>query len=150
MNIFATSSDPFECAKQLDNKRLVKMVLETCQLLSTAMSLTGGSGPYKVTHANHPCSIWVRSSNLNYDWTMAHFEALLKEYTRRYGKVHKCEQYFWILFHGVRSIPVGPLTPHPNCTTFKDVADVHEAYRLYMNEKWANDKRKPSWDVKSA
>lgn len=145
MNIFATSPDPFESAKALDNKRVVKMVLETCQLLSTAMSLTGGWGPYKITHANHPCSIWVRTSNLNYDWTMAHFEALLKEYRRRYNRVHKCEQWFYPLYHGVRTIPKGPLTPHPNCTTFKDVENVYEAYSLYMIEKWKNDKLKPKW-----
>lgn len=145
MNIFAVSPDPVECAKALDNKRLVKMVLETCQLLSTAMNVTGGSGPYKTTHVNHPCSVWVRESSGNYNWTYQHFDALLTEYTRRYGRVHKCEQYTIQLINGLCQIPVGPLTTHPNCTTFKHVEDVHEAYRLYMDEKWKNDKREPKW-----
>jgi hypothetical protein len=148
MNIFATHPDPKTCAVELDNKRVVKMVLETCQLLSTAMNLTGGLGPYKSTHQNHPCSIWVRASKANYQWTLDHFISLLMEYTLRYGKIHKCEQYLHQVISGKVTIPDGELTMHPNCTMFKHVEDVHEAYRLYMKEKWMNDKLKPKWGYK--
>mgnify|MGYP001327298768 CR=1 FL=1 len=145
MNIFCSSPDPFESAKFLDNKRVVKMVLETCQLLSTAINLSGGQGPYRSTHMNHPCSIWTRQSKHNYNWLVKHFDALLNEYTRRYGRVHKCRQYLRELYEGVQFIPHGPFTPFPNCTTFKQVDNVYEAYRLYLNEKWQNDKLKPKW-----
>lgn len=121
MNIFCSSPDPFESAKFLDNKRVVKMVLETCQLLSTAINVTGGIGPYRTTHLNHPCSIWVRENRSNYDWTVQHFIALLEEYTLRYGKTHKCQQYLE-MFQARRIVfKPGSLTQHPNCTTFKQI-----------------------------
>lgn len=145
MNIFATSNDPEYCAKYLDNKRVVKMVLETCQLLSTAMNICGGIGPYKTTHINHPCSIWVRKSKGNYRWTLEHFEALLKEYTARYGKIHKCTQYIKQFTEGINLIPDGEFTEHTNCTNFKDISDVHLAYQECLKYKWANDIRKPEW-----
>jgi hypothetical protein len=148
MNIFAIDPDPIICAEELDNKRVVKMVLETCQLLSTAINVTGGIGPYRTTHVNHPCSIWVRETRANYDWTVEHFQALLSEYTHRYGKTHKCHQYLELFKARRIMFKDEPLTTHPNCTTFKDVADVHKAYRLYMAQKWDNDKLKPSWAVK--
>ena len=148
MNIFVSSPSPVESAKFLDNKRIVKMVLETCQLLSTAVTVCGGSGPYKVTHINHPCSIWTRQSKGNYVWLVQHFEALLSEYTRRYGKVHKCNMYLAELKSGVDLIPDGPLLEFINCTTFKNIHDVHEAYKLCLTEKWKNDKLIPMWDVR--
>jgi len=37
------------------------------------------------------------------------------------------------------------LTTFPNCTTFKDIKETTKAYRLYLNEKWKNDKRIPKW-----
>lgn len=42
-------------------------------------------------------------------------------------------------------MPVGQLTPFPNCTTFKDIPDIELAYKKYLDQKWANDKRKPTW-----
>lgn len=146
MNIFATSPNPVLCAIALDNKRVVKMVLETCQLLSTAVTVMGGMGPYKLTHANHPCSIWVHASKDNYRWTLSHFDALLDEYTRRYGKVHKCQQYRDVLQNGLKLMPNLPGTDPVNCTTFKDIPDVYVAYQHYMNEKWDTDKICPKWE----
>ena len=66
MNIFATNSDPALAAKFLDDKRVVKMCLESAQLLCTAVIECGGEAPYKSIHKNHPCSIWVRKSRSNY------------------------------------------------------------------------------------
>lgn len=91
LNIFVLSHDPVEAARQQADKHVVKMVLETAQLLCTAHRVIDGvddSILYKQTHANHPCAIWVRESRSNYDWLYAHFEALANEYTFRYGKAH--------------------------------------------------------------
>jgi hypothetical protein len=82
MNIFAVSDCPIECAKALDNKRLVKMVLETAQLLCGAVVVCGGQAPYKLTHRNHPAAVWTRKSQGNYVWLIEHFKALGAEYTR--------------------------------------------------------------------
>jgi len=62
MNIFVVSPDTMECAKALDDLRLNKMIIETAQLLSTAMRVQGytGNDIYKSTHVNHPCAVWAR------------------------------------------------------------------------------------------
>jgi hypothetical protein len=146
MNIFYTSADPIACAKALDNKRLVKMVLETTQLLSTAINLQGGKTAYKSTHANHPCSIWVRQSQANFHWLLRHLEALSKEYTARYGKVHKCAMYIPTLASQANLMPELPFTSPPNCTIYKEEPDVIKAYNLYMAYKWSNDIN-PKWST---
>ena len=66
MNIFASHPDALKCAQYLDDKRVVKMVLETAQMLSTAIQLDSDYDykdlVYKPTYANHPCNVWVRQS----------------------------------------------------------------------------------------
>ncbi len=49
----------------LNDKHVIKLILESCQLLSTAHHLLGDSSKitYKATHANHPCAM-VRSTNV--------------------------------------------------------------------------------------
>ena len=49
--------------------------------------------PYKLTHKNHPCSVWARTSLDNFKWLGELGLELCKEYTYRYDKVHKCEYY---------------------------------------------------------
>jgi hypothetical protein len=148
MNIFVTSKDANIAASNLDDKRVIKMVLETAQMLSTAVNMNSGKGPYKNTHVNHPCTKWVRLNRNNYNWALDHFIALCKEYTSRYNKIHKCEQYIKDFTKGISTIPSGSQTEFPNCTTYKEVKDVTKAYQLYLNDKWENDKRVPTWHKK--
>ena len=89
MNIFFLHRDPIVAAVRQHNKHVVKMTLESAQLLCTAHHVLGGSAPYKPTHVNHPCAVWVRSDANHYMWLYRHFAALSDEYTRRYGRVHK-------------------------------------------------------------
>ena len=90
MNIFYLSRDPVEAAQVQCDRHVVKMILETAQLLSTAhVELDGEQVAYKATHRNHPSAVWVRSSLDHYEWTVYHLEALGREYERRYSKVHK-------------------------------------------------------------
>lgn len=91
MNIFVLDRDPEIAARYLNDIHAVKMVLETAQLLSTAVWLSGGSAPYKMTHKNHPCSLWTRQSRSNFEWLVRHGLAIAKEYSLRYGKTHKSE-----------------------------------------------------------
>ena len=82
MNIFVTNTCPIKSAIILDDKRLIKMVLETTQLLSTTLSILGSEkAPYKPTHKNHPCSVWVRESLDNFLWCVEYGLALCDEYT---------------------------------------------------------------------
>ena len=140
MNIFVTSYDPVACARFLDDKRLIKMILESAQLLSTALNECNGPEVYKTTHKNHPCSIWVRQSRFNYKWLLDHFLALCHEYTKRFNKTHKCYGYYSVFNAGIPLLPDLPRTPFINCTPFKDIKDVHLAYRECLKQKWDTDK----------
>lgn len=155
MNIFVSDPDPVISAKNLDDKRVNKMILESAQMLCTALHEHGAShlAKYKATHKNHPCNIWARQTQDNYWWLFRHFKALSDEYTFRTGKTHKsykdCSKD---LVFGLNFVPVGNLTPFPNCAArqdmninYKHLSDVHEAYRLYLIDRWANDKLKPKW-----
>lgn len=152
MNIFYTSQCPTEAAIFLDNKRVVKMVLESAQMLSTAINEYGGKGFYKSTHKNHPCNVWLRQSKYNYLWLAKHFESLCKEYTKRYGKIHKCQQYLEYIYKNVDLLPDVPQTPHPNCAankekgiSYKHIGDTVMAYQLYLNDRWETDKLEPKF-----
>ena len=92
MNIFFLSECPREAATMMCDKHVVKMILETCQLLSTAHNVLDGegSGPYKTTHVNHPCAVCARETMANYRWLHDHLLALLDEYNYRYGRYHAC------------------------------------------------------------
>lgn len=115
MNIFYLDLNPNTNAKYHVDKHCVKMILEYAQLLCTAhryldgketigTSATGRKQKrwvldsdldgilYKATHINHPSAVWARASLSNYMWLSHMLVELCKEYTYRYGKVHKCEQ----------------------------------------------------------
>ena len=95
MNIFYLSHNPTKCAEMHVDKHVVKMILEYAQLLSTAHrtldDVDTDSLFYKATHVNHPSAIWARASFKNYCWLYLLLEKLCKEYTYRYGKIHKVE-----------------------------------------------------------
>ena len=95
MNIFFLSWIPRICALYHADKHVVKMILESCQLLCSAhyMSNSDYKPCYKLTHKNHPSSVWTRESLSNYNWLIDMSLELCKEYTYRYGKIHKCESY---------------------------------------------------------
>lgn len=161
MNIFVTSSCPVESAVSLDNKRLIKMVLETAQLLSAAVNLSAGDkvAIYKTSHKGHPCTLWAKQSRGNFNWLMAHGYALGEEYTSRYDKQHKSVLAIKDIEDRnlIEHIPDGPQTPFANCAAnvslgvcFKHVKDVHQAYRQYLAIRWSNDKRHPTWTNRQA
>lgn len=91
MNIFYLHDDPIMSAKAMTNKHIVKMIVESAQLLSTAHHILDGDNViptriYKPTHKNHPSAIWVRETIGNYLWLRNHLWALLDEYALRYNK----------------------------------------------------------------
>ena len=92
LNIFALSTDPKEAAKWHVDKHIVKMPLETAQILCTVRRHYGDdTAPYKATHKHHPCCKWACESVENYVWLCILGIELCTEYTHRYGRVHKCE-----------------------------------------------------------
>lgn len=147
MNIFVTDSCPQISAQSLDDKRVVKMALESAQMLSTALHCHDSPWkPYKINHKNHPCTIWARTTRSNYEWLLSHLVALCSEYESRYGRRHACSALIPGFLESAISVPEGELTPFPNCTVFKDATDVIDAYRRFMLHKWNDlDVRAPTW-----
>jgi len=92
MNIFALDKSPKKSAEMLVNSHIVKMPLESCQMLCTTHHFFDKKtkAPYKKSFVNHPCTIWVRESLSNYLWLTEHAYHLCLQYTNRYKKRHKC------------------------------------------------------------
>jgi len=157
MNIFYLNRKPDIAAQMMCDKHVVKMILESAQMLSTAHRVLDGDeyadrvGLYKMTHKNHPSSIWARSAHENYDWLWAHMDALMKEYTYRYGKHHATERMIHDLWKPPYNLPVGDFTDPPQCMPdYCKSGDVVTAYhKYYIMEKsdFATWKRrdKPEW-----
>ena len=160
MNIFACDATPNKAAQALDDKRVVKMVLESAQILSSGIFLNSGiiyPQLYRPAFLGHPCVIWASQTYANWQWLYQHFQALCDEYSYRYAKQHKTLQLAPALQELSSIIPNAPITNFANCTraeklgiNYKHVNDTHEAYRLYLNAKWACDTRKPVWTMRGA
>jgi hypothetical protein len=115
MNIFVLDLEPKKCAEYHSNSHVVKMILETAQLLCGVhhMSNSKYEIPYKLSHKNHPCSIWSRECLENYIWLCDLGLELCKEYTYRYGKRHKSQD---VIEWCVVNLP--NLSTKGNLTTF--------------------------------
>ena len=95
MNIFHLSTCPTESAQWQHDKHVVKMTLETAQLLSQAVRLVPDwrqfvdvKRLYRVTHQHHPSSRWTRASVPNLFWLTKHGIALADEYSHRFWRRH--------------------------------------------------------------
>lgn len=142
MNIFFLSYDPHKCAILHCDKHVVKMILESCQILCTTWHVLDPNHKsfkpiYKKTHINHPSVKWARESKLHYNWLCQLGLALCKEYTFRYDKIHKCEQYIVELLNNIPPI-VGkkwkdPPQAMPN--EFKKITSLRGYRNYYANGK---------------
>ena len=147
MNIFYLSRDPVEAAKLQCDRHVVKMILETAQLLSTAhVELDGEQVAYKATHKNHPSAVWVRSSANAYIWAWRHLAALGREYERRYQKVHRTIREHLEALCGLPRALESDVTPFedpPLCMPDECKRDdAVLGYQVYYNHK-ADD-----WDAR--
>ena len=137
MNIFVLDESPVASARLQCDKHVVKMIVESAQMLSTAHRMLDGamekrpskSGKmmvkyyrldnpkregllYKAVHFAHPCTVWTMESKANYQWHYNHFIALCDEYRYRYGKTHKTDQLLrYELYDAPKNIPDIGLTP---------------------------------------
>lgn len=154
MNIFVLDENPQIAAQMHNDKHVVKMVLETAQLLCGVHWVTDSqySIPYKLSHKNHPCSIWVRECIENYIWLCDLGLSLCEEYTHRYGKRHKSQDIIeWALVNKPQLKENGDITPFvlampDECKKTSAV----DSYRLYYIthksniSSWKN-RNKPYW-----
>jgi hypothetical protein len=175
VNIFYLDRSPQKAALYHADKHVVKMILETAQLLSTAHRVLDGKEEivlnkagarmrkyvledtreavvYKSTHVNHPSAIWVRENSENYMWALSLLESLLDEYNFRYGKKHATSlilPYLKILPHNIKH---GGFTPPtlaiPN--EFIVEGSAIESYRNYYKTAKSSllqytKRNKPEW-----
>lgn len=155
MNIFFLHANVRRCARWHCNKHVVKMLLESCQLLYTAHwsfvsneeapDLTGapvtttGQRGYKPTHRHHPCAKWVRASLAHYRWLAALAAELAREYRHRYGatKTHACEAHVaWLASHPPAGLKDVGWTPPPSAMPdeFKISTDPVKNYRNFYTK----------------
>ena len=139
MNIFYLSPSPKWAARSQCDKHVVKMVLETAQMLCSAQRWYGAEDDhlYADTHKHHPSAVWARANNQNYKWLHEHFMYLSEEYTLRYMRRHKSAI---ALLEPLRRVPDGIprgnfFTP-PQCmpAEFKHPCTV-TAYKAYYRHK---------------
>ena len=165
MNIFVTDPDPVKSAQVLPDKHIVKMPLETCQMLSIVASEKWGHGfgvlpklngePYKTDKGafrNHPCTVW---SQINFRWLIEHGLALCAEYTHRYNKTHSCQYTIECagnLFPKAYTKPTHFVRAMYDEFKYDNTIDTFTAYKRYIASKpWVCDnylrrpERKPSW-----
>ena len=146
MNIFYLHKDPVKAAQYQYNKHVVKMILESAQMLCTAhhhyAELNGYNTdyiPYKKAHYNHPSTVWVRQNSRNYYWLYHHMLALGDEYKKRYGKKHlsitKCWQPLQYVPTGM---PLGgPITQPPQAMPdeYKHKDSIVAYWQYYIHGK---------------
>jgi hypothetical protein len=134
MNIFYLSDNPVEAAKLHCDKHVVKMILETAQILTSVHHRHGNiNTTYKCTHKNHPSTLWAGDSVLHYRWLQRLGIELCIEYTLRYGRVHKTQALLeGELAEPPATMPDNGWVPPPACMPDEyKVEDTIESYKNY-------------------
>jgi len=143
MNIFYLDECPEKAARLQYNKHVVKMILESAQMLCTAHHCYGDkyqveNVPYKQAHLNHPSTVWTRRSKSTYMWLYNHMMALGDEYTKRYGKTHlsitKCKDFLAV---PPRHIQGDDWCQPPQAMPdeYKDPCSIQAYWNYYIGEK---------------
>ena len=158
MNIFVTDPCPIQSARNLPDKHIVKMPLETCQMLAIIYSdwyygvgklhkLDGT--PYATKRGafrHHPCTQWAARSPYNLAWLITHGLALCHEYNARYGKHHACAPALAeaaVIYHECFDEPMSQAyhkvayftRAMPEYLKYNDRISTIEAYKHYLNTK---------------
>lgn len=177
MNIFAVDADPIRAARQLPDRHVTKMILESAQMLSIVYShhywdigevMKVDGTPFKTAKGafkKHPCTIWAAESQANCAWLIQHALGLCDEFNLRYGKLHGLTKSLFEtkkLFHRITGEPVtvfrnitGFARAMPDDIKYDTSIDDVTAYQKYVCTKpWVYDnylrlpERRPTWVTK--
>lgn len=147
MNIFFLSLNPREAARLHCDKHVIKMIIESAQMLYCAHWVLNSDLPstaYKKAHMNHPCSKWVRESLTNYLWLCYLAKELCAEYKFRYGeyKTHKTEDHInWLLQNYPPNLAYIGFTVPPQAMPIEyKKPDVVDAYQTFYRESKMKDR----------
>ncbi|GHA50230.1 pyrimidine dimer DNA glycosylase/endonuclease V [Photobacterium aphoticum] len=157
MNIFVLDEDIQTCAQAHCDQHVVKMILESVQMLCTALNKKGFETPYKSTHVKHPCVLWVEASYDNFLWLRDLALALNEEYKYRYDKTVDHKSIAVLATIEPLTFPSHGLTPFAQAMPdeYKVEGDPIEAYRrFYLGDKAAfakwTKRQPPAWYLSSA
>lgn len=152
MNIFILDENIDTCARYHCDRHVGKMILESTQILCTALNKRGFETPYRSTHVNHPCVLWVEESADNFSWLVQLAHALNREFRWRYGRnrdhasIHVLREIEYV------RLPSRGLTPFVQVMPeqYRVPGDAVSAYRAYyIGEKaeFATWKKRamPAW-----
>ena len=144
MNTFILAETPEESAAYHCNKHVVKMILESAQMLCAAHWLhllkdkektisdfkrirdaqdwalkntkPDLQPPWKMSHVRHPCTVWTAENYSNYTWQLKLCKSLLKEYEERYSRSHKSTIVAnWLEANKPLNIKKAPMSNFPVC-----------------------------------
>tara|TARA_R110002126_G_scaffold113745_1_gene252304 strand:+ start:26 stop:508 length:483 start_codon:yes stop_codon:yes gene_type:complete len=157
MNIFFLHKDPQWAANALCDKHVPKMLLESAQMLSTAVQENAGErleDLYKPAYPKHPMTKWVGSTFSNFQWTLENAVFISQEYCKRFNKLHKSSRILNVIYDNqyYKEIPDERFTTPPQCMPdeYKD-NDYVTAYRKYYQgakayfAKWQRGVPAPDW-----
>jgi len=182
MNIFILHEDPKITAQMHCERHILKMIIEHTQMMAATYYHTlgisrkkeiaenqqkvsdlfqgfprkdenGNDRPYAISHVNHPCTVWTRSSLSNFYWLLDCTKALCEEFTYRYKGKHSVEAIVDWMYANPPKIEDNGLTPFAQAIPdFYKGSDATEAYRkyyafktTYMKVHWKLEERIPSW-----
>ena len=167
MNIFALDKSPSISAQWLCDKHIPKMAVESAQMMACAlvrhecpeiyMPKTKAGSHYKGGYKGHPCSVWAGDSRENFLWLGNHALELVREFMKRYEKMHACTEPIVVMCNLAEYIPKGKLTPFAQAMPdkYKDKCP-HKAYKAYYNNEknsfadgskavWNRGTAQPTW-----
>ena len=137
MNIFVLDQNPQLAAQYHCDEHVIKMILESAQMLSTVLG-----GPYKPTHQNHPCTVWVRESINNARWLVNLAAYLNDEYRTRYHAANNHKSWnvisdLWAEKANHHDLPDVPMTAFAQAMPeeLRIPTDPVRAYRQYYRTK---------------
>ena len=158
MNIFPIEGntetgeiDWVKSAQAQDNYRVVKMILESCQILSTVLNEQGVKAPYRSFNPKHPSCLWAAESSDNFEKLALHCTAMIEEYTERFGKTHKCAAVLQkcVELYDPSLFPLNVPTLLPLCmpAEYKSESTIESYRKFYANKpnvRYPKDKI-PQW-----
>jgi hypothetical protein len=172
MNIFVLDEDPQQAARMMCDKHIPKMIVETFQMMGSAlrrhgatdeqMPLTSKGKPLIGGYKNHPCTRWAGDCRSNFAWLALHGMALCTEYQWRfvgclgneYTKKHSCHDGITQMANMWDMIPntFTRMTPYvqamPDEYKMVDAVDAYRQYYIMEKAyfaKWEKGRPAPYW-----
>lgn len=154
MNIFILDENPVIAASYYCDQHKSKMILETAQMLcavvhNIAPRLHEEEKLYKVSHANHPCTLWLKQSYENVVWVLDLCNAL-DTFERKGSSPHKsmliidkCEEILGELMTYKERTPFVTAISHPDVNKNQSVVKQYQDYYRLKHIDWVLEGKQP-------